>query len=167
MPTDPQPTTVAALAKAAERAARSSDNASDGSEELLAEATLVFVRAFDAWARRAALAAGGDTLPRLRLLYTLATEGPQRMADLAAHLEVTPRNITALVDGLEAANMVRRTAHPTDRRVTLVEIVDRTGAAELQMDVLRASVADLFTGVDPDDRDAFERVLATVLPRLG
>ena len=34
------------------------------------------------------------------------------MSDLADALGVTPRNITALVDGLEEEGMVRRVAHP-------------------------------------------------------
>lgn len=136
-------------------------------DDLLAEGTLVFVRAFDAWARRTALAAGGDSLARLRLLHILSIAGPQKMADLAAHLEVTPRNITTLVDALEGAGQVRRTSHPSDRRVTMIELGDASGAVDDQMAVLRASVSDLFAEVDPADVAAFERVLATVLPRLA
>ena len=51
--------------------------------------------------------AGGPSTSRLRLLESLHCEGAQKMGDLAGALGVTPRNITALVDGLEEEGMVR------------------------------------------------------------
>src|SRR5687767_11748481 len=69
---------------------------------------------------RAQASAGGASNSRLRLLFSLHCEGPQRMTDLASALGVTPRNITALVDGLETDGIVRRTSHPTDRRATII-----------------------------------------------
>lgn len=48
-----------------------------------------------------------------RLLRTVAHyEAPPRMADLAARLEVVPRAVTSLVDGLEAGGRVRRVPTP-------------------------------------------------------
>src|SRR6266496_167335 len=92
------------------------------SPDAVADATMAFVRSFDAWMKRASVANAGESVARLRLLNELHCNGPQKMADLADTLGVTPRNVTALVDALEAESQVRRAAHPTDRRVTMIEI---------------------------------------------
>ncbi|MBV2352834.1 MarR family transcriptional regulator [Streptomyces sp. J2-1] len=67
----------------------------------------------------------GVTPAQSRLLRTLAhCPSPPRMADLAERLEVVPRAVTTLVDGLEAHGKVRRVADPTNRRVTRIELTD-------------------------------------------
>src|ERR1041385_1063560 len=59
----------------------------------------------------------GVTPAQSRLLRTLAHYGsPPRMTDLAERLEVVPRAVTTLVDGLEAGGKVRRGAGPAHRR---------------------------------------------------
>ncbi|MFD4576883.1 MarR family winged helix-turn-helix transcriptional regulator [Streptomyces sp. NPDC058417] len=65
----------------------------------------------------------GVTPAQSRLLRTLAHfSDPPRMADLAERLEVVPRAVTTLVDGLEASGKVRRVPDPTNRRVIRIEI---------------------------------------------
>ncbi|MBJ6637635.1 MULTISPECIES: MarR family winged helix-turn-helix transcriptional regulator [unclassified Streptomyces] len=67
----------------------------------------------------------GVTPAQSRLLRTLAHYGsPPRMADLAERLEVVPRAVTTLVDGLEANGKVRRVPDPSNRRVTRIELTD-------------------------------------------
>jgi DNA-binding MarR family transcriptional regulator len=66
----------------------------------------------------------GISFARLKLLSTLKLSGPTIMNELSEHLMVTPRNVTALVDGLEKEGLVRRRPHPTDRRATLIELTD-------------------------------------------
>ncbi|MER6196248.1 MarR family transcriptional regulator [Streptomyces sp. NPDC001586] len=67
----------------------------------------------------------------LRLVSHYEGEQPPRMADLAARLEVVPRAVTTLVDGLEAAECVRRAPDPANRRVIRIELTD-TGRATLR-----------------------------------
>ncbi|MEU9086434.1 MarR family transcriptional regulator [Streptomyces sp. NPDC048357] len=67
----------------------------------------------------------------LRLVSHYEGEQPPRMADLAARLEVVPRAVTTLVDGLEAADCVRRAPDPANRRVIRIELTD-TGRATLR-----------------------------------
>ncbi|WP_046777990.1 MarR family winged helix-turn-helix transcriptional regulator [Streptomyces yangpuensis] len=67
----------------------------------------------------------------LRLVSHYEGEQPPRMADLAARLEVVPRAVTTLVDGLEAADCVRRVPDPANRRVIRIELTD-TGRATLR-----------------------------------
>jgi DNA-binding MarR family transcriptional regulator len=64
----------------------------------------------------------GLTAPRLRLLSVLHARGPLTSVELSRHLEVTPRAVTALVDGLAELRLVRRRPHPSDRRATLVAL---------------------------------------------
>ncbi|MFE9630949.1 MarR family winged helix-turn-helix transcriptional regulator [Streptomyces sp. NPDC006463] len=67
----------------------------------------------------------------LRLVSHYEDDQAPRMADLAARLEVVPRAVTTLVDGLEAAECVRRAPDPANRRVIRIELTD-TGRATLR-----------------------------------
>ena len=62
----------------------------------------------------------GLTAARIHLLWTLGHTGPSTQQALATALDVSPRNVTGLVDGLVASGHVTRETHPTDRRATLV-----------------------------------------------
>ena len=62
----------------------------------------------------------GLSTARVHLLWVLGTTGPSTQHALARALEVTPRNVTGLVDGLVASGHVTREDHPSDRRATLV-----------------------------------------------
>ena len=128
--------------------------------------TAAFVDEFERWAHRKAIEAGAS-VPRLRLLYSIHCNGPRKMADLAEELTVTPRNVTALVDGLEADGLVRRIPHSTDRRVTLVELTCNSERVESQFRAYRASLADLFSVLSDEDCLRLARILATLRDRMG
>ncbi|MRG60821.1 MarR family transcriptional regulator [Agromyces sp. CFH 90414] len=108
------------------------------------------------------------TTARTRVLWVLAATGPSTQQALAALLEVSPRNVTGLVDALEASGYVRRTPHPTDRRATIVELTESaaTFMAGMQRDHAELS-ATLLAAVRPADREAFERGLEAIADRLG
>jgi DNA-binding MarR family transcriptional regulator len=59
---------------------------------------------------------------RATLIASLEREGPMMQRELSQLLGVTPRNVTGLVDALEAAALVARQPHPGDRRATLVTL---------------------------------------------
>lgn len=67
----------------------------------------------------------GLTTPRTHLLWILFHGGPATQVQLADALAVTPRNVTTLVDALEATGFARREPHPTDRRAVLVHLTER------------------------------------------
>ena len=64
------------------------------------------------------------TFARFELLALLsfARSGTLPMVKASARLQVHPTSVTNAVDRLERAGLVRRVAHPTDGRGTLVEI---------------------------------------------
>ena len=135
---------------------------------VLAEDTIAFVKAFDSWVRRASVAQAGESVPRLQLLNELYCNGPRKMADLADTLGVTPRAVTALVDGLEAEQLVTRTAHSTDRRVTMVEIQPRgTATVEQGMGPFQAAVDELFSGLDETEAQSLRRALELLRERMA
>ena len=135
------------------------------SAEALAVAASTFAGAFDHWSSRMAAEAGAS-VPRLRLLYQVHCRGPQKMADLAEGLAVTPRNVTALVDGLEADGLVRRIPHSTDRRVTLVELTCNSDRVATQFGMYQASVAGLFAEMTDDERRTLLRLLGALHDRM-
>ncbi|MGW3627076.1 MarR family winged helix-turn-helix transcriptional regulator [Streptomyces sp. NPDC000880] len=104
-----------------------------------------------------------------RLLRTLAHyDEPPRMADLAARLEVVPRAVTSLVDGLEASGCVRRAPDPTNRRVIRIELTD-TGRATLRAlrDARRAAAEDILAPLTADQREVLGRLLSTLVDGPG
>jgi DNA-binding MarR family transcriptional regulator len=85
----------------------------------------------------------GITPAQSRLLRTLAHFGsPPRMADLAERLEVVPRAVTTLVDGLEASGKVRRVPDPANRRVIRIEVTDEGREALRELREARHSAAE-------------------------
>ncbi|MEU7562488.1 MarR family winged helix-turn-helix transcriptional regulator [Streptomyces eurythermus] len=85
----------------------------------------------------------GVTPAQSRLLRTLAHyPSPPRMADLAERLEVVPRAVTTLVDGLEAGGKVRRVPDPANRRVTRIELTEEGRATLLELRGARRSAAE-------------------------
>lgn len=88
-------------------------------------------------------------------------------ATLAAGLHVTPRTITALVDGLVATGFVTRQPHPTDRRATLVTFTERGHTtAQALLDDHRRLARQLFAGLPGEVFDGFDTGLLHVLTRL-
>jgi DNA-binding MarR family transcriptional regulator len=77
----------------------------------------------DRWLERHDMSEG-----RLSVLWRLRAKGEMTLGDLAESLDVSPRNITGLVDHLEKDSLVERFPDPEDRRATRV----RLGAAGKQ-----------------------------------
>lgn len=103
----------------------------------------------------------GLTESRAHLLLVLHEHGPVTQRVLADALDVAPRTVTGLVDGLVASGHVTREPHPTDRRATLVtptaDGAEAAGAlAEGRLELAEALFADwrpprlesLVTGLD-------------------
>src|SRR4051794_24617061 len=70
------------------------------------------------------LADRGLTRARATLIVYVHAAGPITQQTLARALRVSPRNITGLVDALEADGLATRGPHPTDRRALLVSLTE-------------------------------------------
>ncbi|MFF7714219.1 MarR family transcriptional regulator [Streptomyces sp. NPDC007988] len=107
----------------------------------------------------------GITPAQARLLRVAAQyEGAPRMADLAERLEVVPRAVTTLVDGLEAGGHVRRVPDRTSRRVVRVELTDlgRTTLRELR-GARRAAAEDILAPLNAEQREALGGLLSALI----
>jgi DNA-binding MarR family transcriptional regulator len=113
------------------------------------------------------LAASGLTVARTTLLWHLRSAGPSTQRALAEALGVSARNITGLVDGLVAAELVSREPHPSDRRATLVTPTPRGSALLDELGRGQAELAgQLFGGLSPERLDGLVSALDDVLERL-
>jgi DNA-binding MarR family transcriptional regulator len=93
-------------------------------------------------------AAGGLVLGQLR------DHGPMSPSELGERLIVTRATVTGLLDSLERRGLVRRSAHPTDRRSLVVELTPEGVGAIQQVRVIihRRETAWLSALADEDLR---------------
>ncbi|KOU63541.1 MarR family transcriptional regulator [Streptomyces sp. MMG1533] len=107
----------------------------------------------------------GVTPAQSRLLRTLAhCDSPPRMADLAERLEVVPRAVTTLVDGLEASSKVRRVPDPTNRRVIRIELTDDGHKALRELrGARRAAAEEILAPLTSDQREVLGGLLDTLV----
>lgn len=64
----------------------------------------------------------GLSNPQCLVLKTIDVNGPSSLASLSRYLNVTPANMTGLIDRLEKKGLVTRARKEGDRRVTIVEL---------------------------------------------
>ncbi len=86
------------------------------------------------------------------------------MADLAAQLGISARNMTALADALEAAQLVVRRPHPSDRRAILIELTaGGIGAAETSLGPGLDAMARLFDRMPVQDQQQYLAAIGQLL----
>ena len=109
----------------------------------------------------------GLTRARATVIVFLHRGGPMRQRELAEALRVSARNVTGLVDGLQAAGYVTRATHPTDRRATLVTLTEQGTALAKAMRTDEQRLARyLFADVPDDELRDFVATLEHVIGRL-
>ncbi len=114
-----------------------------------------------------ALADRGLTRARAELIWALRRHSPVTQRELSQALRCTPRNVTDLVDALEAAGLVARGPHPTDRRATLVSLTrpGKAAAARMQAEYGKLA-AGLFSDLKGEELEVFVGVVDHTLRRL-
>jgi DNA-binding MarR family transcriptional regulator len=107
------------------------------------------------------LAGQGVSRARAELVWTLRRGGAATQRELSDRLRCSPRNVTGLVDGLEAAGLVSRRPHPTDRRASLVTLTEEGTALVVAWEAGQQEMASaLFGGLS-------EREIRTFLATLN
>ncbi len=107
------------------------------------------------------------TMSRVHLLWVIHHGGPSTQQALAAALDVSPRNVTGLVDALEQAGYVERAPHPTDRRATLVTLTSLAERTMREMSGQREQLAaDLVAGLPAAQQSALAEGLERVADRF-
>jgi DNA-binding MarR family transcriptional regulator len=109
----------------------------------------------------------GLTRARAGVIWLLHQRGALTQRALSEALGVTPRNVTGLVDALQADGFVTREAHPKDRRATLVTLTRRGSAAGAKMQgEYRELAKRLFDDISGADLSSFVAILEQVLGRF-
>lgn len=96
----------------------------------------------------------------LLTLLSFTRDGAMPMASASARLQVHPTSVTNTVDRLERDGLVKRQAHPTDGRATLVVLQD--AGRELALKATASLNREVFSapGLDEGDITDLVRILA-------
>lgn len=109
----------------------------------------------------------GVSPARLRMLGLLADNGPMTMTDLCRAIDVTPQNITGLVDALEREGTVTRVVHPADRRKRMVALsVHARAQVVAQRQSQQAHLSKLFEDMAPHEKASFSYLLKGLIKRM-
>ena len=96
------------------------------------------------------------------VLLHFSRRGSLPMGKMGARLMIHPTSVTNLVDRLEEAGLVRRTAHPSDRRTTLAAITP-AGRHLVQRATKRVTDVQLgLHGLDERELDQLSALLRKV-----
>jgi|SRR5215469_9871492 len=114
----------------------------------------------------AALRESGLSLSSYRLMRALE-HSDQSMREVSDILQVSPRTVTDMIDGLEARRLVARLPYPADRRVTLLHLTE-DGRRQL---ATAAALADQSHGaaisaLSEQDQRTLRRLLDQVAPAV-
>jgi MarR family 2-MHQ and catechol resistance regulon transcriptional repressor len=136
-----------------DRLAPAADEVADGYQTAV-DAYVSLRRAADSIFRcvEAELGAKGVTTAQYGILLELMRSGALMLTELSDLIFRSNSTITALIDRLEADGLVKRLAHETDRRVTLVELTP--AGRELMTSIRgphRVALADMLSCLMPDE----------------
>lgn len=115
-------------------------------------------RAFEPWRKL------DVPLAQLKTLFMIHIRGSMTSRHLAAHLRVTPGDVTSIVDRLVAQGLVTRGEDPGDRRVVLLHLTEK---GQNVITDIHSSGLNLMRGtlnrMDQDDIEALHRGINAML----
>jgi DNA-binding MarR family transcriptional regulator len=107
------------------------------------------------------------TLTQLSAMGTLQVRGPMSAGELAACERVQPPSMTKVLANLEERGLVRRDAHPGDRRQAIIAITEAGTALVLSERRIRdAWLAPRLSQLTPEERALLRNVIP-VLDKLA
>jgi DNA-binding MarR family transcriptional regulator len=137
---------------------RKGTGASDLSREVW---TLMSDLVLDHQRRREVSEAVGLSFGRTRAVRRVA-DTPMSMGRLAETLGIDRPNATVLVDDLEAQGLVRRRAHPTDRRTKMVEATGKGKTIARRANEILGRPPEALAALDPEDLETLRHLLAGI-----
>lgn len=109
----------------------------------------------------------GMTPARVHLMWALGEGGAMPSHQLAKRLDVTPRTVTGLVDRLAESGHVTRSAHPDDRRSTLVTPTEKGKAFTARLQTMQDELLrDLFADFPAERLEPLRADLTRILERM-
>ena len=100
------------------------------------------------------------------VLLTLWEMGPVTIGELQRELALSSATLTGAIDRMEKAELVRRVASPTDRRVSLIEAMV-TGARKKKIETaIDASEEHCFAALTPTERKELLRLIGKCIAGL-
>lgn len=135
----------------------------------LVDAFIAASRALVAVAARSLSGLDDDvTLAQYRALVVLWTRGPQRAADLADALEVTPGTASRMVERLVRKGLVGRARSDEDRRTVSLELTDAGREVVAQVtDQRRREIASILEQMPSRGRKALTATLRAFADAAG
>jgi MarR family transcriptional regulator for hemolysin len=110
----------------------------------------------------------GVTRAQWKVLFRLTRQPGMRQIELADLLDVEPITLTRIIDRLQEAGLVERSADPADRRAWRLHV---TAKAQPLVEKLRGiadeMTADTFYGIDPGEIEITRRVLERLRENAG
>jgi DNA-binding MarR family transcriptional regulator len=104
---------------------------------------------------------------RGRVLWALHESGPLLMRAISQALGISPRTVTGLIDALEADGWVTRSAHPGDRRATIISLTPVADATLARLREHYEGLAhDLLSDFPEDDLARCRAVMTALEERL-
>lgn len=128
----------------------------------LRAASHYFRTSMDRWLEHHQLSEG-----RMGVLWRLRGSGPMTLGDLASQLDVSPRNITGLIDHLERDGLVERVPDPADRRAVRAHL---TGPGEAKLRAVRSEMdrarSNVLAGFTEDEIDLLRHLCLKLVKNL-
>ena len=110
----------------------------------------------------------GLTLAQARAMAYLARNEGMSQVELSALLEVQPITLLRQIDRLEAAGLVERRPHPTDRRAQQLFLTSRSRATLDKIWALGREIQErAFNGMDESERERLMSALQKVKRNLS
>ena len=108
-------------------------------------------------------AEAGLSIPEWRVLAHLDRSGAVSVRDINARVHLDKSIVSRAASRLEAAGLLRKSGHDTDRRLVTLELTDQGRALMRRMGrIAGAFQADLLAELGPE-ADAFDRALTRLI----
>ncbi|MCC5970068.1 MAG: MarR family transcriptional regulator [Pararhodobacter sp.] len=116
---------------------------------------------------RAEMAAMGLTTPKMRALAVLAVIDGIQIRQLAVYAVTEQSTLSRALDALVSEGLISRTPDPNDSRATRIHITAAgRGAFERLWPRMSETYAQMFQGIDDEEKRAFVRTLQTILGNI-